>query len=104
MTAPAMVKAFRGAVNVVGLPPNTVQYQLRHGGASDDFLQRRRSLDDLALRMRHVTMASVRRYTKAAQVQKLMQSLTPSMRADAEQNARALGVLVSGRVTPSLPG
>ena len=57
-----------------------VLYQLRHGGASGDYLEGRRQLPDIALRGRWFSMTSVRRYTKAAQVQKFLNQVPEHVR------------------------
>ena len=57
-----------------------VLYQLRHGGASGDYLEKRRGLSDIALRGRWFSMVSVRRYTKASQVQKVLVSIPEDIR------------------------
>ncbi len=43
-------------------------YSLRHGGASEDFLRRRRTLEEVKGRGRWRTEKSVRRYTKEAKL------------------------------------
>jgi len=43
-------------------------YSIRHSGASEDYLRKRRSLEDIQRRGRWRTQASVRRYTKEAKL------------------------------------
>ena len=57
-----------------------VLYQLRHGGASGDYLEKRRGLSDIALRGRWFSMVSVRRYTKASRVQKVLLGIPEDVR------------------------
>lgn len=71
-------KLWRWAFARLGIE-GVVLYQLRHGGASGDYLEGRRSLQDIAMRGRWRTMASVRRYTKAGRVQKVLVGLPPTV-------------------------
>lgn len=82
-----------------------VLYQLRHGGASGDYLEGRRSLQDVAMRGRWRTMASVRRYTKAGRVQKVLQSLPPSVLPFVKWAHDRLEQVMTGDLTgmPPLP-
>ena len=60
---------FRLSVEQVGLAElQPTLYAIRHGGASEDFLRRRRSFDEIQRRGRWRTTTSVRRYTKEAKV------------------------------------
>lgn len=70
---------WRDATMMLGIG-EAVLYQLRHGGASGDYLEGRRTLSDIAMRGRWRTLASVRRYTKAGRVQKVLAGLPPRVR------------------------
>lgn len=54
--------------NLVGMKPSP--HRLRHGGASSDFAQHRRSLKEIQLRGHWRSWASVRRYSKPASLLK----------------------------------
>ena len=54
-----------------------VMYQLRHGGASRDARLRSRSWAEIQARGRWMSQSSLRRYTKAGQVSKLLLRLAP---------------------------
>ena len=68
-TARENVEAFTDAGNLLGLP-ELCQYQLRHGGASNDLLTKLRSEEGVRGRGRWKGYSSVRRYGKPAQVQR----------------------------------
>ena len=62
---PMLRRAFEEAVAVLGLGHISQHiYSLRHGGASDDLLQRRRSIDMVQRRGGWKTATSLRRYAK----------------------------------------
>ena len=64
----------------LGLPKGTSQQQLRHGGATSDFLAHKRTLGEIQMRGRWSTSTSLKRYTKAGQLQKLLAVIdTPSL-------------------------
>ena len=50
-------------------------YSLRHGGASDDLLAGRRSLEQVRARGRWVSSSSLRRYTKATRLLRELQEV-----------------------------
>ena len=61
----ALVLKLQEAVTALGLGPlKPVRYSLRHGGASDDLLCRRRSLEEVKKRGQWRTDQSLRRYGK----------------------------------------
>lgn len=84
---------------------SAVLYQLRHGGASEDYLDGRRSLQDIAMRGRWRTMASVRRYTKAGRVQKVISELPPQVRPFLKWAHQRLEHIMKGDLTgmPVMP-
>ena len=69
-------------------------YTLRHGGASDDALRRRRTWQGIQDRGRWKTAASVRRYKKFARVMKEAERLS--------QETRNFGLEVEKRLTAVL--
>ena len=100
---PAVVlKSWRAACLTLGLPP-LCMYQLRHGGASEDVLSKNRTSDEVKSRGRWRTETSLRRYAKPAQVQRLLNSLSPNLRVYAEQSFNNLEGLMSRKVRASLP-
>ena len=56
-------------------------YQLRHGGASFDLLQRNRSPLEVKLRLRHTSDSSLARYGKATRAQKEAGNVEPAVQA-----------------------
>ena len=61
--------AFKRAVEALGL--DVLQpslYSNRHGGASEDYLRRRRTLQEIQFRGRWRSEASIRGYTKSAKL------------------------------------
>ena len=52
-------------------------YQARHGGASRDFLQKKRSALEIQLRMHHSTPASTRLYVKPGRLQQVLRRADP---------------------------
>lgn len=97
-------KQWRWASALLGLE-GVVLYQLRHGGASGDYLDGRRSLQDIAMRGRWRTMASVRRYTKAGRVQKVMSGLAPAVLPFVKWAHKRLEHIMAGDLTgrPRMP-
>lgn len=71
---------FRASVKACGLEQlRPTLYALRHGGASEDFLRRRRPLDEIQRRGRWRCAASVRRYTKEAKMLSELHKVSPSI-------------------------
>ena len=103
-TTPAsrVIAAFRGLGLGLGLH-GLMLYQLRHGGASDDVLSKRRSLAEVKARGRWASDSSVRRYAKPGMVQQLLGALTPSARAHCDVQWRALERILLGTPAPALP-
>ena len=66
---------WRGGVEYLGLPEMDSVYQARHGGASRDFLLRKRSKEEIQLRLHHSTTGSFRIYHKPGRILKLVNSL-----------------------------
>ena len=54
-------------------------YALRHGGASDDLLSRRRSLEQVKARGRSKADENLRRYAKATRLQREMNKMVPNI-------------------------
>ena len=66
---PELGTSFQRAVQACGLHHSRPSlYALRHGGASEDYLRRRRTLEDIQRRGRWRSSTSVRRYTKEAKL------------------------------------
>ena len=101
-TSDQAVREFKEAAKLLKLP-DLCLYQLRHGGASEDVLSKNRTSDEVKSRCRWRTETSLRRYAKLAQVQRLLNSLSPNLRAYAEQSFNNLEGLMSRKVRASLP-
>ena len=77
-TYPEWVKAFSLACNALRLQALLPQiYSLRHGGASEDFLTQRRTLSEIKIRGRWASDSSLKRYTKATQLQAFRRKVPP---------------------------
>ena len=79
-TAPQMLYSMKTACELLNLAPTLNWYQLRHGGASADVLGRRRAGSEIQARGRWKRPESMRRYAKAAQVQKVLTRLGADQR------------------------
>jgi len=84
------------ACRALGLP-GLVLYQLRHGGASVDRLERRRSPQEILARGRWQSERSLRRYAKSGRVQTLLGKLAPHVREFTKVALRDLELVVTGR-------
>ena len=93
---------FKEAGKILGVP-DWCLYQLRHGGASEDVLDGSRSVDLVKQRGRWTTDGSVRRYSKPAQLQKLLGSLSAPKLQHAIEAWDALEDLLCGRRPGWLP-
>ena len=102
VTHQQLVNDFRAASELLHLPPTNL-YQCRHGGASDDALARRRSQLEVMGRGRWTTAASVRRYSKASQVQKYLALLSPQVRRYCQHAELHLHDLLLGTSPPLRP-
>ena len=72
-----VAKAVKRTTEKLGLR-KICAYQLRHGGASDDLLNRHRDSAEIKARGRWRTEASLRRYAKPVSVQRPLNALSPS--------------------------
>ncbi len=97
-----MVQMFKQACSLMGLPRDICLYQLRHGGASEDFLSRDRDSMEVKARGRWTTDMSLRRYAKPAQLQHLIARLSALKVAFAQTCLRRLGDLAFQRWVPGL--
>jgi len=93
----ALRRAWNDAVQQLGLPARTCLYQLRHGGAAEDTLSRRRTPMEVMMRGRWATLRSVRRYAKPAQVQKFLATISPGSRRYCAEAEKSLKDIVGGR-------
>lgn len=75
-------------------------YQLRHGGASFDFVSKARGLEEVRRRGRWRSWTSVRRYEKGSRVSQMLNRLPPEILDRAMQCASSLGALAVGRHPP----
>lgn len=71
--------AWKNAVLDLELPQMESVYQSRHGGASRDYLEDRRSATELMLRMHHNSLSSTRLYNKPGRVQQVRQQAKPGV-------------------------
>jgi len=78
-------------------------YSVRHGGASHDYLGKRRSLDEVRLRGRWRSEESVRRYVKASRAMKEEAALPEATQQYGQEYAERLDDVLSERLRPSAP-
>ncbi len=79
-----LVKQYHAATTALKFQAlETSLYGLRHGGASADFLLRRRALSDIKFRGRWTSDSSLRRYQKSAVAQREILKLTAAARSAA---------------------
>ena len=102
VSATDMVAQWKAACLKLGVP-GLVMYQLRHGGASSDMLSRRRGAADVMLRGRWRSLSSLRRYAKPGQLAKLLNDLTPPVRAFSLRAHCQLQKALEGKVLLRLP-
>ena len=86
-------------VHVLGAHP----YSVRHGGASFDALNAKRSLLEIQHRGRWLSEASVRRYNKHARLLKEEERMTPASRAFGRRIEKMIDTLLEKRVSAPAP-
>ena len=96
LLGPTAHASWARACRALGLP-GLVLYQLRHGGASVDRLERRRSPQEILARGRWQSERSLRRYAKSGRVQTLLSKLAPHVCAFTKIALRDLELIVTGR-------
>ena len=86
-------------------PLNPCRYALRHGGASEDILSRRRLLVDVKRRGRWVSDSSLKRYGKETRLLSELLKIHPNVLAFGREVMQHFEALMLGcRRLPSLPG
>ena len=100
MTDDLSVEVFRRAVAQLGLPPEMCLYQLRPGGASEDLLSGTRNEAAIKVRGRWRSDSSVRRYSKPAQLRRLLGSTPEAKRSLARDAAKTLELVMTRRQRP----
>ena len=98
----ALKREWKACQELLGLH-GTALYQLRHGGASEDALSRRRLVPEIMSRGRWAALTSVRRYTKPGLVQKVMRDLTTPNREYVLWCSANLQAVMEGTLVPPLP-
>ena len=97
-----MVVLFRDASLLLGLH-GVCLYQLRHGGASEDVLGQKRTIQAVQARGRWRTDSSLRRYAKPAQLQRLLASMPAAKVSFARGSLARLRELLHGEASPRRP-
>ena len=97
--------AFGSAARSLGISHlKPTLYSNRHGGASEDLLRHRRTLEEVQRRGRWRAPTSVRRYTKEAKLIAEMHKVAPSVRAFCHQMELNLGQFMAHpELVPPLP-
>ena len=93
-----VARLFKAAADRLGIEASL--YQLRHGGASDDLLRRRRTLSEIQSRVRVECLDTVRRYAKPGKIQQALNRLKPASRQYCEWAHCNLKGLFCGSVRP----
>lgn len=97
-----VLRHWKMAVTALGLP-TAQMYQLRHGGASSDYLARHRSLADIRMRGRWRSERSVARYTKSGLIQRMLNSLKPQHLLFCQQAEKRLEKVLLRRICAREP-
>ena len=90
-----MAQLFQRTTSALGVPFHCVLYMLRHSGASDDFLTKRRTLEEIKKRGRWRSDSSLRRYEKGGMLAAVLQQLAPSLRQRGAECLRRIHVTLS---------
>ena len=101
-----LLREWHTCVELLGLEElNPCRYALRHGGASEDLLSRRRSVQDVKRRGRWVSDSSLRRYGKESRLLKELQKIHPNvLNFGRFVMEHFLEVMLGTVPVPSLPG
>ncbi|CAK0868029.1 unnamed protein product, partial [Prorocentrum cordatum] len=78
-------KVLQRAARAVGIPFKVTPHLARHGGPSEDFLRRARTLPEIQARGRWASFRSVQRYEKAGRLLAAIRKLPPAVRSAACQ-------------------
>lgn len=99
------VKAFQRAVETLQYSQASIScvYQIRHGSASTDVLQKLRTLEQVQKRGRWVTPKSVRRYTNGGRISQVFQELSEQERNNASQAEIEITKTIGPRVWAKAP-
>ena len=75
-----LIREWHVVVGILGIDElNPCRYALRHGGASEDLLSKRRSVQDVKRRGRWVSDSSLKRYGKESRLLKELQKVHPNI-------------------------
>jgi len=88
-------RLWKAAILFLGLLAKTVAYQLQHGGANEDCLSKRRSIEIVMVGSRSRIRKGVRLYTKPGQMQRLLSSLPVKAKRHCTKCAKNLELLLS---------
>jgi hypothetical protein len=99
----SMLEHWNDALAELRMPRKFVWYQLRHGGASADLLERRRSVAEIQARGRWMRSESMRRYAKSGQVQKMLHAIPAGVRPFTRWAADNFRDIMEGRMAVRLP-
>jgi hypothetical protein len=78
-------------------------YRLRHGGASEDLLQKRRPKEDIMQRASWVTDASLRRYGNIGKIQSVLRMLSEEHLTFCRWAKEAMPRVLRGQLAPREP-
>ena len=95
-------KAVVAAMEALQLPPGTGLYQLRHGGASNDLLEKVRSWELVQARGRWLSGASVRRYAKTGVVRRYVAQVSDDVMHFGQKSVELIGEVLRGW-RPAIP-
>jgi len=94
---------YRQATNLLRLPRVPVLHQLRHGGASYDYMEKNLSLAEIQVRGRWASERSTRRYQKSGRINEQLAELETGTLAFCEESFKNIEGILGGSSTPLLP-
>ena len=98
-----LLRRFQAACRAAGLGSlNLEMYQLRHGGASRDFLMKTREIQAVKQRGRWANDRTLLRYMKAGRVQRLHKALTPEASRWCQEAEANFAAILWGEWRPAL--
>ena len=96
-----LTRCFRMVTDELGVKPQPMLYQLRHSGASMDYINRARDLLGIKRRGRWRADSSLRRYEKGGRLTEQLRKLAPRVRGFCVRSAGRLPAVLCSRLAPS---
>ena len=86
---PTYARLIADAATRGGVPYKVTPHLARHGGPSEDFFRKKRTLDEICKRGRWRDKRSVMRYEKSGMLLKSLSALSPQVRSECERVERS---------------